>query len=199
MRSAGSSRHPEEPPSGTAVGLSGVETGYSAKAVANFFLDLARENDSRISALKVQELVYIAHGWHLAIHDRPLVVDEYPEAWLFGPVFPSLYHEFQEFGRDPIRKPATDIEFTGCCEIAGEETCFRTITPRIRNDDTEVQPLLRQIWDVYGDYCATELSNLTHAIGTPWHKVKLRVPPALRNAQIPNKEIREHYLRLCAG
>ena len=74
--------------------------GYSAKAPANYFI--GKYGRFKISPLKLQKLVYISHGWHLAIFDRELVDDEYAEAWQYGPVFPSLYHEFTEFGANPM-------------------------------------------------------------------------------------------------
>ena len=81
---------------------------YSAKAIANYFLGLADAEKKPISHLKIQKLVYIAHGWYLAIKGEPLVGDEYAEAWQYGPVFPSLYHEFKIHGSGHITEPAMD-------------------------------------------------------------------------------------------
>ena len=69
---------------------------YSAIAVANCFLDIADAQSRPITPLKIQKLVYIAHGWHLAIYEEPLIV-ELVEAWKWGPVIPLLYHEFKNF------------------------------------------------------------------------------------------------------
>ena len=41
--------------------------GYSAKAVANYFLSKYGRKKG-ITPLKIQKLVYIAHGWHMACH-----------------------------------------------------------------------------------------------------------------------------------
>lgn len=56
-----------------------MEYSYSAKEIANYFLELSAKKD--ISPLKIQKLVYIAHGWHLALYGEPLVQDELAEAW----------------------------------------------------------------------------------------------------------------------
>jgi uncharacterized phage-associated protein len=48
----------------------------------------------------------------LAINKEPLI-DERVEAWNYGPVIPSLYHEFKNFGSGAITLPATDFHFEG--------------------------------------------------------------------------------------
>ena len=104
-----------------------MKTDYSAMAIANYFLKSYEEKG--IPPLKMQKLVYIAHGWHLALYKEPLVADEYAEAWEYGPVFPSLHHEFKYRGRLPIIEFATDICFD-------EDGNLTTETPEILEEDT---------------------------------------------------------------
>ena len=66
---------------------------YSALAIANFFL----ENHKSISPMKLQKLVYFAHGWNLAISNNPLIKEPI-EAWDYGPVISTIYNEFKLFG-----------------------------------------------------------------------------------------------------
>ena len=162
--------------------------GYTAKAIANFFLDIATKRKTRITPLKIQKLVYISHGWHLALtDDRPLVDDEYAEAWQYGPVFPSLYHEFKHYGRDAIVEPATDIVFTG--------NDFEESTPHVGENDTGIQKLLNRIWEVYGGFTGPQLSDMTHASGTPWAST-WQQNSGFRNVHIPNEAISAHYQKL---
>ena len=67
---------------------------FSAAAVANEFLHLAHRDDRPITPLKMQKLVYFAHGWHLAITGAPLI-SEPIQAWQYGPVISSLYQIFK--------------------------------------------------------------------------------------------------------
>ena len=76
---------------------------FSAAAVANEFLRLARRDEQTITPLKMQKLVYFAHGWHLALFGTPLI-EEPVQAWQFGPVISSLYQEFKKFGSRAIRR-----------------------------------------------------------------------------------------------
>ena len=151
----------------------------SAKAVANYFLDT---QPRKITHLKLQKLVYISHGWHLGIFEQPLVTDEFAEAWKYGPVFPSLYHEFKMFESRIIDKAATDID----------EIKFCIFTPRISENDNKKIELLDKVWNGYGKLDAVKLSELTHAEGTPWSKAWNKYP-GLRNINIDNKIITEHY------
>jgi len=80
---------------------------YRSMAVANWFIDHVRN----LTPLKLQKLIYYAHGWHLALRDQPLI-DELIEAWEYGPVVPNVYHEFKEFGNQPITRRGTVIEMS---------------------------------------------------------------------------------------
>ncbi len=72
-------------------------------AVANAFLDLAKKSEEEITHMKLQKLIYIAHGFNLSNFDFPLI-DEQVEAWRYGPVIRSVYDEFKSYGHDPITK-----------------------------------------------------------------------------------------------
>jgi uncharacterized phage-associated protein len=134
---------------------------YEAKAVANYFLDLAEGSGSSLNPMKIQKLVYFAHGWNLAVHDAPLI-DESVEAWPYGPVIPTLYHEFKKFGRGPITAKARNLQ-----NIIGTKLLW--VTPGV--GDEETMDLLATVWEGYGSYSAVQLSNMTHEPGTSWHQV----------------------------
>jgi uncharacterized phage-associated protein len=76
--------------------------------VANFFIHKANESGSYISNLKLQKLVYYAQAWHLAIHKRPLFLEDF-EAWIHGPVIPALYRKYKHFSYHPISKKNVGI------------------------------------------------------------------------------------------
>lgn len=164
--------------------------GYSAKAIANYFLDHYGDmkTSPKISPLKLQKLVYISHGWSLAILDEELVDDEYAEAWQYGPVFPSLYYEFKEFGRSPINRNATDLRLSD----------FEYVTPKVEVSDEKSYALLNRIWEVYGEYTSVQLSNMTHKDGTPWRQARNEAK-GMRNFHIDNETIKNYYTELANG
>ena len=70
--------------------------------VANFFVELANaEEDSCMTNLKLNKLVYFAQAWSLEKLGKPLFEEEV-EAWQHGPVIPSVYTAFSPCGRDRI-------------------------------------------------------------------------------------------------
>ena len=166
--------------------------GYSAKAVANYFLSRYRKHG--ITPLKIQKLVYLAHGWYMAFHEDPLIDDEYAEAWRYGPVFSSLYHEFKHRGRLPIVDFATELEFDDFMETDPKIT---ETTPKVDPSDTQTINLLDKIWSVYGNRSGMELSRITHKTGSPWEETRNETGWR-KNAHIDDKRIKAYYKKLGA-
>lgn len=160
---------------------------HDARAIANYFLDLAARDGVPVDPLKIQKLVYIAHGWHLAITGGPLIYQTVM-AWKYGPVIRDLYRAFREYGGRAIDGRATE-----------PPDWEHTTEPRPYSAELspESQAVLDRTWQVYGRNTGVELSSLTHDFGTPWDQVagKLR-PSEIRDVMIPDGMIQKHYLQL---
>jgi uncharacterized phage-associated protein len=158
---------------------------YTAKAVANYLLDLAASQGTTLDPLKIQKLVYFSHGWHLALRDQPLLRDSV-EAWAHGPVIPDLYHEFKRWGSGPIQRAA--VAFHGA----------RPVTPSLDAEcvwDTnadDAKTIIRRVWDVYGKWDGLQLSTLTHQAGTPWAQTRAK-NPGKQNIDIPDELIKAFF------
>ena len=139
---------------------------YSAIAVANAFLDIAKSKNVGLSPMKLQKLVYFAHAWYLAVRSASLI-DEPVYAWKFGPVIKSVYHEFKSYGYDAITFPGTVLQPSGKADAIGN-LGYEIAIPCIDDDDTDVQFLVENIWSVYGGMSAKQLSDLTHERDTAW-------------------------------
>lgn len=117
-----------------------------ASRVAKYFLAKAEEEvGDGISNLKLQKLVYYAQAYHLAMHGEPLFRDRL-EAWEHGPVVPDLYHAYKEHGAGNIPVPA-DFDLDGY--------------------DADTAEFLDEVYDVFGQYSAWKLRNMTHE-ERPW-------------------------------
>jgi uncharacterized phage-associated protein len=122
---------------------------YSAATIANYFIDRADSDGKTIDQMKIQKLVYYAHGWYLAMTSEPLI-DEQVEAWRFGPVVPSLYRALKHCGNQPVKQAIQPAE------------------PNVLPFD--VQSFLDRIWNLYSHLTGIQLSNLTHQNGSPWSR-----------------------------
>jgi uncharacterized phage-associated protein len=164
---------------------------YDSKAIANYFLDLAERSGKALDPMQLQKLTYFAHGWHLAACDAPLI-DEMVQAWRYGPVIASLYHEFKSFGKNPITRKASNLEIVD--PVKWE---YRFVEPSIGDGDetSTTKQLLKLIWNVYGKLTGIQLSNLTHKPGSPWY-VTWQQADGRKNVDIPEQLIRDHFRSL---
>lgn len=152
---------------------------YTPQHVANFFLEKGEDESRPITPLKLLKLVYIAHGWNLALVGQRLFEDRI-EAWQHGPVIPSLYHEFKHYGKSPISERASLFDLDS----------FDFDTPSIPNKDSETLKILEYVWSAYKGFSGWTLRNKTHASGTPWDRV---YEDGERDIEIPDNLVRDHY------
>jgi len=111
--------------------------------VANYFLSKTiDEEDSKITNLKLQKLLYYAQGFHLALFEKELFAEEI-EAWMHGPVSPDAYQLFKKFGANIIPCDECNEKFD---EIFSQE-------------QTE---LLDEVYDIFGQFSGWKLRNMTH-------------------------------------
>lgn len=133
--------------------------------VANCFLYLDETNDGDgISNLKLQKLVYYAQGFYSALFDKHLFNNEI-SAWTHGPVVQELYHNCKQYGRNSIPL-ASDFDKGSLNE--------------------EEFGLIEEVFDVFGQYSAWKLRNMTHE-ESPWldHESEANV--------IPFEEITDYF------
>lgn len=158
---------------------------YQAKAIANEFLKLAKNDNCPLTQMKLQKLIYIAHGYHLAILNMPLISNEI-QAWQYGPIIPDIYQEFKIFGNTPINVLAIDVEINDDFDILETNS-------GINKEDTQTKELIDAVWGKYSQYSGPNLSDMTHRVDTPWDKTYSQGTPSL---PISNGLIAEHYKSL---
>lgn len=148
---------------------------YNATSIANFFIRKGITEGRPVDQMKVQKLVYFAHGWYLAITNQPLI-NEAVEAWRFGPVIPSLYHSLKHSGNQVITCTIEQVDST------------------IDESDSEVHAYLTGIWSLYSPFSGIQLSNMTHEEETPWANISKEFSnqiPADKN--IDNEVIKQYF------
>ena len=149
---------------------------YKALDIANKLL-LAASRDSVIegqgelmSNMKLQKMLYYQQGFHLAVFGAPLF-DEPIEAWMYGPVVPSVYEHYKGYG------------FNGINPESKEEILL----------EPQEQALFDEVYKVYAAYSAVGLMNMTHQ-ETPW----ATTPTGVGN-EIEKEKMREFFLTRING
>lgn len=151
---------------------------YQPSHIANYFLWRAEEEKVRdMTPMKLIKLVYIAYGWALTVFGRQLFTEKI-EAWKYGPVIPSLYHEFKGFRHENITDYSMDFD------LGSEEETY----PMVRKDDGELVEMLHAVWNIYKKKSGKELSDITHRPGSPWSKAYAK--PG-QNSELDPYDIRE--------
>lgn len=56
-----------------------------------------------LTPLALQKSLYFIQGFSIAFNDI-FMFDDIPKAWVHGPVYPQIYHDYKEFGYNPIEK-----------------------------------------------------------------------------------------------
>jgi uncharacterized phage-associated protein len=129
--------------------------------VARYLIHLASpaedEDVDCLSHLRLQKLLYYVQGWHLAAFGRPLFAGQI-EAWTHGPVVREVYPTFRAYGWQAI-PPTEGADPSG---LSQKEKAF-----------------IRSIWDVYKQYSATALRDMTHQ-EAPWLEARGSLAPNQR-------------------
>ena len=126
--------------------------------IANEFVN-SFGGDGNITHMKLQKLLYFTNGWWLGLSGEPLLTEN-PQVWRYGPVFRGVYNAFNRFGSRPVTQMVPGNPF------AGSE-------PQRLSDDERrrIEPMINWIWGEYGGRTGVQLSDETHAPGTPWQRL----------------------------
>lgn len=160
---------------------------YKGKSIANAFLTLAARDGLSIDPLKLQKLLYFANGYYMAENDGQPLINEYFEAWDYGPVIPTVYYEFREYKNGPIKRYA----------YTWDDRTKRNILAPQPVGDAAAENVIAWVWDHYRDFSGPELSQMTHKIGSPWDEARKRASNhGMRNQRLEPHEITSYFQAL---
>jgi uncharacterized phage-associated protein len=147
---------------------------HNPLSIANEFIELS---GGPLNQMQLQKLVYIAHGWNLAINNYPLVSGTF-EAWDGGPVMRMIWNHLRDFGfngeQSRLVEPIKRAKYSA--QLSSEE----------RN-------VIQSVWNKYSRFSGIQLSEMTHQPGTPWSNAYFGFG---RNSPLNNQEIRQHFTEL---
>lgn len=123
----------------------------------------------RVSAMKLQKLVYYSQAWSL-VWDERVLFRQRIEAWANGPVVPALYDEHRG-----------QFELTQWS--LGDDKAL----------DKDARETIDAVITYYGDKTAQQLSDLTHR-EQPWTDARKGLPDGVRgNTVISTASLAEYY------
>lgn len=139
--------------------------------VAKELLDRLSQVNPSVTPMQLLKLVYVAHGYMLGVHGRPLL-DEDVEAWQYGPVVRSVYDAVKHYKSHAIEQ---------------------IVVPRPVELDPQEHEIIDRVARTYGKATGVTLSAATHKPETPWSLTWKR---AGKNSTISNDVIEDFYSRL---
>jgi len=117
----------------------------NVKDIATWFL-----NKDSMTHKKLQKLCYYAQAWYCALYDGDPLFDERIEAWVHGPVCPTLFMAYRDYRWQEIPQMADDV-VKGFCK--------------------KVKRVLDAAYETYGDLTGDELEAATHN-EFPWNEAR---------------------------
>ncbi len=138
--------------------------------IAKWFINhVDRSAGDDITHLKLQKLLYYAQAWHLGNYGKPLFAEDM-QAWTHGPVVPSVWQHYRDFGWQSLSPENTKISL-----------------------NAKLEKFLEAIYDTYGKYTAKNLEVMTHK-ELPWKKTRGDLPlEAKCTTPISKKLMCEYY------
>lgn len=154
---------------------------YSSHDIAKIILAFMNNSGDFLTNKKLQKLLYYSEAWSL-VYLQSILKEDF-EAWVHGPVIPSVYREYKHFGYKPI---IIDYE-------CGEEPIERcdSIRTAIQLDENHWN-LIKAVLNKYGGLAAFQLENLSHS-EIPWKTAREDLGPTSQSSQVIDRELMKTY------
>ena len=127
--------------------MSSKRKPYSSILLAKYIAAICNEKHLSLNITKIQKLLFLTYGVYLTVK-RERLVDEHPEKWPYGPVFPKTREKLLKIDVYSLR--ISDAEFN---EI---------------NNDEDLQTILQLIFKTFGNWSGEQLSIYTSKDDRPW-------------------------------
>lgn len=131
------------------------------------------EKGLTISPLKLQKLLYYQQAWHMVYFGRDnTLFAEAPHAWVNGPVYPVIYHEYKDKVPgmcDHLKASDFVPEYTDC------QTKIKSLIADMGLTADEIE-LSDRVIMLYGSKSQNQLIFLTHS-EKPWSEQREGLAP----------------------
>lgn len=158
---------------------------YRALQIANYVVSVALQMRKPITNLHLQKILYYLQAKELISDGMPLF-DDTIEKWRLGPVIPKVYHEYKEFGSQPIDDIATEIIF--------DDETFDIKIIKFNEDDIDNATKDKIKSDIITllNENPFKLVDLTHE-HSPWKDYKEFIENGKKGLEYSNEEIYDFF------
>jgi uncharacterized phage-associated protein len=143
---------------------------------------LLNKRGDTVTHKKLQKLLYYIDAWHLVYFEYPLIEEDF-QAWVHGPVLPSLYEVLKDSGFNNPKVVSDDFD-------PDPEHIEALIESSLSVDQLD---LIDSVLNKYGNLTAFELEMLAHS-EAPWIEARKGLPPHIQCRHIITKgKMKEFY------
>lgn len=143
---------------------------------ADYIIYKLNEDGRPLNVLKLQKLMYYVQAWHLAYHRSPMFHGPF-EAWIHGPVNPTLYARFRR-----------SHQLYGMVTVADVKSGFDP--GQLDQDD---RAFIDSVIEAYGGFSGSQLEEISHR-ELPWQKARGSLGPTERcETQIDEQTMGDFY------
>lgn len=140
--------------------------------VAKYVLLYSFINGLTITPLKLQKLLYYLQSWYLVYFDHALLFEDKPQAWVNGPVYPTIYKAYKHIGiYDQMTPQNTGITCPECSFTDELRSTSERLT--FNEDDLNYMSFILQYYGCMGH---DKLVFLTHS-ELPWSEKREGLEP----------------------
>lgn len=128
---------------------------YNINDICDYIILSAKaDEDTPLSNLKLQKVLYYIQAWHLAFYEEPFFDGKF-QAWVHGPVNREIYDRFK----------SSKYLFS---EIRSKDVLNKLCINTISSDDKDH---INNVLEVYLPYSGVQLESMTHN-ESPWLKAR---------------------------
>lgn len=119
---------------------------------AYYLVNIFKRHKNPVTQIHIQNLMFLFEAYYMNMKDVDFLYECEFTAWNFGPVATPLYDSFKKYGTNEINLTMEEIE-------------------QGNSISEEKKKLLKDLYNVFGNFSAMELVQFVHAEGSPWEEI----------------------------
>ncbi|MFK4965181.1 Panacea domain-containing protein [Lactococcus garvieae] len=158
---------------------------YKSMNIADYFVKSSIKQNIEINNLKLQKLLYYFYAKKL-VEGEENPFDEKFEKWQYGPVLPSIYHSYKQFGGFDISEIPAHYFFDV------EENEFKSYEFDENSLTSELRSEIDKFIQAFKEYDSFSLVEKTHQ-HDEWRNAEQLINMGVKNLEYDDKATAEYF------